>query len=741
MGTTADKLNKLIETKNNIKQAIINKGVSVSDVDSFSLYPEKINQISTSSTPTEEPSIVYRTINGNLYRQVYFEDFNNDTLDKNIFVDKILPSWTASLYSTNARYDIDNSCLTLKIVEDQEQWAEEISERLRCTGIMTGNVNGLHKFSTTECKVRKSYEKQFGLIAQEGYFECRCRHRIYSGMHSAWWFVGIQDKVYEDGRTQTGEIDVFEMMGNNNRKIWRTNLLNQESSRLNAASNLNETIGVDMAEAFHTFAMEWTTDDTGLSTLKFYIDDTLFRTITTVNLDYPMLQIFSLYERPSGHETWSGELDTTSPYPRCFDIDYIKMYKKATSEVSTIYATSISEVNIDLTSKIYELDDYGILKTLPSYVTITYNDGSKTENFVQWERFGNKMANNVASGINFKINGNINIDKSILGSNLIQANIICNDGTTVSAESISISKTTSTLEAGKTEQLSVTFTPSNTTNQLVNWSTSDETKATVSDGVVTGIAKGSVIITATSVDGGHTASCNYTITALSGDVPTLNLLIWADSSSSENTDTTLADLSGNGNTFTLKNFSQTETSGFNGKGLIFNGTNNHCSLDKEIDFDRNNCTFVVAVKPDSKSSENTIWSTRTKKEDTLGLRYGSNVTNKITLIQSLLAVSGYTFSPKYESVNANQYITVIFDNGTLKCYFDGELVQSTNLSITMTNTVTNKFSLGCFNNNGSLSGYFQGTLFSYRLYNRALTDLEVKQIYTYDKEKYEVGSV
>ena len=163
-------------------------------------------------------------------------------------------------------------------------------------------------------------------------------------------------------------------------------------------------------------------------------------------------------------------------------------------------------------------------------------------------------------------------------------------------------------------------------------------------------------------------------------------------------------------------------------------------IDKEIDFDRNNCTFVVAVKPDSKSSENTIWSTRTKKEDTLGLRYGSNVTNKITLIQSLLAVSGYTFSPKYESVNANQYITVIFDNGTLKCYFDGELVQSTNLSITMTNTVTNKFSLGCFNNNGSLSGYFQGTLFSYRLYNRALTDLEVKQIYTYDKEKYEVGS-
>lgn len=45
MGTTADKLNKLLETKANIKQAIINKGVDVSDDTKFADYPAKIADI------------------------------------------------------------------------------------------------------------------------------------------------------------------------------------------------------------------------------------------------------------------------------------------------------------------------------------------------------------------------------------------------------------------------------------------------------------------------------------------------------------------------------------------------------------------------------------------------------------------------------------------------------------------------------------------------------------------------
>lgn len=47
MGTTTDKLNKLLETKEAIKTAIKAKNVSVSNSDPFSSYPSKIESIST----------------------------------------------------------------------------------------------------------------------------------------------------------------------------------------------------------------------------------------------------------------------------------------------------------------------------------------------------------------------------------------------------------------------------------------------------------------------------------------------------------------------------------------------------------------------------------------------------------------------------------------------------------------------------------------------------------------------
>ena len=48
MGTITDKLNKLAETKSAIKTAIINKGVAVSDSDTFASYADKIASISGS---------------------------------------------------------------------------------------------------------------------------------------------------------------------------------------------------------------------------------------------------------------------------------------------------------------------------------------------------------------------------------------------------------------------------------------------------------------------------------------------------------------------------------------------------------------------------------------------------------------------------------------------------------------------------------------------------------------------
>lgn len=50
MGTITDKLNKLNETKQNIKSAIVSNGVAIADDVPFSEYGDKIKQISASKT-------------------------------------------------------------------------------------------------------------------------------------------------------------------------------------------------------------------------------------------------------------------------------------------------------------------------------------------------------------------------------------------------------------------------------------------------------------------------------------------------------------------------------------------------------------------------------------------------------------------------------------------------------------------------------------------------------------------
>ncbi len=72
---------------------------------------------------------------------------------------------------------------------------------------------------------------------------------------------------------------------------------------------------------------------------------------------------------------------------------------------------------------------------------------------------------------------------------------------------------TETVEIGATVTLNPSFTPSNTTEKIVTWKSSDESVATVNNtGEVTGISVGSAVITVTSEDGTISDSCTVTVT-------------------------------------------------------------------------------------------------------------------------------------------------------------------------------------------------------------------------------------
>lgn len=151
--TTADKLAKLAETKSNIKQAIIDKGVSVSDTDTFASYAGKIGQIQSGGGIPN-----------------YIAPKNN--------VDGVYkPDNTATSFSLNGATDIDlyalygdfDDCSNLKSVDLSSLTTISTQSALQycfrgCTGLTSVSFPSLTTISGGSC-LSNCFYNCFGLTS------------------------------------------------------------------------------------------------------------------------------------------------------------------------------------------------------------------------------------------------------------------------------------------------------------------------------------------------------------------------------------------------------------------------------------------------------------------------------------------------------------------------------------------------------------------------------------------------
>ena len=121
------------------------------------------------------------------------------------------------------------------------------------------------------------------------------------------------------------------------------------------------------------------------------------------------------------------------------------------------------------------------------------------------------VANGVVTGVSA---GTATITATIAGTGGNADVEITSDITVLSytaTTGISLNKNQlSLLQAGNSEQLTATVSPAGATIKAVAWSTSDNTVATVVNGLVTAVGKGVVTITVTAEDG-QTAVCNVIV--------------------------------------------------------------------------------------------------------------------------------------------------------------------------------------------------------------------------------------
>ncbi|WP_339168252.1 Ig-like domain-containing protein [Paenibacillus sp. FSL H7-0943] len=99
-------------------------------------------------------------------------------------------------------------------------------------------------------------------------------------------------------------------------------------------------------------------------------------------------------------------------------------------------------------------------------------------------------------------------------SNTYTFNVTVNNTGDVIVTGVTLDKPSLSLTEGEAgDTLSAVIAPADATNKTVNWSSSDETVATVVNGVVTPVGVGTAIITVTTTDGSFTASSVVNVSA------------------------------------------------------------------------------------------------------------------------------------------------------------------------------------------------------------------------------------
>ena len=144
-----------------------------------------------------------------------------------------------------------------------------------------------------------------------------------------------------------------------------------------------------------------------------------------------------------------------------------------------------------------------------STLTVNYNPKNTTvSKDVSWTSSNTKVATVKNGTILAKGAGTATITAMVNGKKATCAVTVKKKE--IPLQSISLNNTSLKLEKGKTDTLKVTYSPSNTTdNKDITWTSSDETIATVKNGIVTAVSDGTATITAAV--GKKSASCKIKV--------------------------------------------------------------------------------------------------------------------------------------------------------------------------------------------------------------------------------------
>lgn len=139
---------------------------------------------------------------------------------------------------------------------------------------------------------------------------------------------------------------------------------------------------------------------------------------------------------------------------------------------------------------------------------------------------------------------------------------------------------------------------------------------------------------------------------------------------------------------------------------------------------------IIAFRQNTRTNgyEGYILSYNTGSNNTIGTI--SAVAASTTGTQVAASVSSSTF-------NVPMVIAASFDSSYVKIYLNGQFVTQSVTGFALNYNTGHKLTLGRANANGQpFDGYFNGTIYSYKQYNRVLTVEEIQQNYNQLKSRF-----
>ena len=192
-----------------------------------------------------------------------------------------------------------------------------------------------------------------------------------------------------------------------------------------------------------------------------------------------------------------GEDDTPGTNPGGDD-------NPGTDEPQDIAVTSVS---LDRTSLTLEIGE--------SYTLVaTVSPSNATDKSITWSSTDSSVASVSGGKVTAKSEGATTITATAHNGKTAICTVTVNEPASevVEVTSVSLNKTSLTLEIGESETLTATVLPSNATNKSVTWTSSVQSVATVANGKVTAVGSGTATITATTSNG-KKATCSVTVDA------------------------------------------------------------------------------------------------------------------------------------------------------------------------------------------------------------------------------------